>query len=136
MGLWRKASCRAVSRGVQRDRAEMEEGNEVTSDAANPMLVEVTRGDMVESRHRASYAVVDPDGRVVLQAGLVEQPVYPRSAIKPIQALALVESGAAEAFGLGDAEIALACASHNGEARHSETVTGLARANRLLGRRP
>ena len=89
---------------------------------ANPVLVEVTRGDMVESRHRAAVAVVDIEGRVILQAGEIEAPVYPRSAIKPLQALALVESGAAEAFELGAAELALACASHNGEPRHAETV--------------
>ncbi len=88
----------------------------------NPVLVEATRGDMVESRHRASVAVVDIEGRVVVQAGEVERLVYARSAIKPLQALALVESGAAEAFDLGPAELALACASHNGEPRHAETV--------------
>ncbi len=89
---------------------------------ANPVLVEAKRGDMVESRHRAAVAVVDIEGRVVLRAGEIEALVYPRSAIKPLQALALVESGAAEAFGLGAAELALACASHNGEPRHAETV--------------
>ena len=91
-------------------------------DGASPVLVEVTRGDMVESRHRASFAVSDSSGRVVLSAGEVERPIYGRSAIKPLQAIALIESGAAEAFGLGDAEIALACASHNSEPRHVETV--------------
>lgn len=91
--------------------------------SANPVLVEVTRGSLVESRHRAALAVVDPSGRVVLSVGEVAQPVYPRSAIKPLQALPLIETGAAEAFGLGDVEIALACASHNAEARHVEAVT-------------
>ncbi|MEM7223510.1 MAG: asparaginase [Pseudomonadota bacterium] len=94
----------------------------VKAAAANPLLVEVQRGDMVESRHRAAYAVVNSDGKVMLQSGDIERPIYPRSAIKPLQALALVETGAAEAFGLGDAEIALACASHIGEACHTETV--------------
>lgn len=89
---------------------------------ANPLLVEVTRGTTVESRHRAAFAVADTSGRVVLHAGDIERPVYPRSAIKPLQALVLVETGAAEAHGLGDAEIALACASHGGEPRHVETV--------------
>lgn len=79
---------------------------------------------MVESRHRAAIAVVDTSGHVVLSVGDPEQPVYARSAIKPLQALALIESGAAEAFGLGDAEIALACASHSGEPRHVELVRG------------
>ena len=88
----------------------------------NPHLIEVTRGAMVESRHRAAFAVTDTDGRVVLSAGDVEAPVYARSAIKPLQALPLIESGAADAYTLGNAEIALACASHYGEPRHVETV--------------
>jgi L-asparaginase II len=90
---------------------------------ANPVLVEATRGAMVESRHRGAFAVVDVEGRVIASAGDTERPIYARSAIKPLQAIPLVESGAAEAFGLGDAEIALACASHRGEPRHVETVT-------------
>ena len=89
---------------------------------ANPILVEVTRGDMVESRHRGAVAVIDGSGGTVLAIGDIEAPVYPRSAIKPLQALALFETGAADAFGLSDAEIALACASHGGEPRHVETV--------------
>ena len=104
-----------------RDKAPRQDA-ESGGAAANPILVEATRGDMVESRHRAAVAVVDGDGTVVLQAGEIERLVYARSAIKPLQALALVESGAAEAFGLGDAELSLACASHNGEPRHAETV--------------
>ena len=104
------------TRDARRDRAGAPR-------AANPVLVEVTRGDMVESRHRAAFAVADPRGRVVASAGDIERPVYARSAIKPLQAIPLVESGAAEAFGLSDAEIALACASHHGEPRHVETVT-------------
>ncbi len=88
----------------------------------NPQLIEVTRGAMVESRHRAAFAVTDTDGRVVLSAGDVEQVVYARSAIKPLQALPLIESGAADSYALSNAEIALACASHSGEPRHVETV--------------
>ena len=90
---------------------------------ANPVLVEVTRGDMVESRHRGAFAVVDVHGRVVESAGNIEALVFARSAIKPIQALPLIETGAAASFELGNAEIALACASHNGESRHVEVVT-------------
>ena len=88
----------------------------------NPVLVEVTRGDLVESRHRAAVAVVDAAGRVVLSAGDVERPVYARSAIKPLQALGFVETGAAEAFDCSDAEVALACASHDGEPEHVDAV--------------
>ncbi len=90
---------------------------------ANPVLVEVTRGAAVESRHRGSAVIVDARGTVVARWGDATRPVYPRSAVKPLQAIPLVETGAAEAFGLGDDEIALACASHNGETRHAETAT-------------
>ncbi|HEY6257672.1 MAG TPA: asparaginase [Xanthobacteraceae bacterium] len=88
----------------------------MTWSSTEPILVEVVRGAMVESRHCGSYAVVDAAGRVVLAQGDIEHPVYARSAIKPLQALPLIETGAAEHFGLGDREIALACASHNGTA--------------------
>jgi L-asparaginase II len=91
--------------------------------SANPIVVEVTRGGMVESSHRAAVAVVDAAGTVVKAWGDVERPVYGRSALKPLQALPLIETGAAERYGLGDAEIALACASHSGEPRHVELVT-------------
>lgn len=86
--------------------------------SANPILVEVTRGDIVESVHRGAYAVVDASGTVVEQAGDVARAIYPRSAIKAMQALAFVEAGAADAFGFTDPEIALTCASHRGEPEH------------------
>jgi L-asparaginase II len=93
--------------------------------AANPVLVEVTRGTLVESRHRGAAAVVDAAGKTVMRWGEIDQPVYPRSANKPLQAMALLETGAAERWGLSDAEVALACASHYGEPRHTETVAAL-----------
>src|SRR3546814_16136548 len=92
-------------------------------DAANPLLVEVTRGSQVESRHRAAVAVVDTDGKLVVSAGDTDRPVYARSAIKSLQAIPLVESGGADAFELSEAELALACASHSGEPRHVDAVT-------------
>ncbi|MBX9459263.1 MAG: asparaginase [Rhizobium sp.] len=84
----------------------------------NPVLVEVTRGNQVESRHRGSVVVVDGDGATVFALGDVEASTFPRSACKAMQALPLVESGAADAYGFGDREIALACASHSGEPEH------------------
>lgn len=86
------------------------------------MMIEVTRGPLVESRHRGRAVVADAQGRVAAHWGDVETPVYPRSAIKPLQAIPLVESGAAETFGLSDVEIALACSSHNGEPDHVARV--------------
>jgi L-asparaginase II len=79
----------------------------------DPIVVEITRGSRVESRHRASAAVVDADGATVFAFGDQERPIFPRSAVKAIQALPLVESGIADRYGLTDAELALACASHS-----------------------
>src|SRR6202521_5456640 len=82
---------------------------------ANPVLVEVLRGALVESVHRGAVAGVDADGATVLALGDVAQPVFPRSAVTALQALPLVETGAAERYGLGDEELAIACGSHGGE---------------------
>lgn len=84
----------------------------------NPIVVEVTRGGRVESAHRGAGAVVDADGAVVIAFGDIARPVFPRSAVKAIQSLPLIESGAADRFGLMPQELALACASHSGEPEH------------------
>ena len=100
----------------------------------NPVLVEVTRGGRIESRHRGAVAVSDPDGRLVLALGDVDAAVFPRSAVKALQALPLIESGAADKYKLSEAEIALACASHSGEPIHVETArTALAKCGRDAG---
>lgn len=88
----------------------------------DPVLVEVARGNAVESRHRGAIAVVDAGGTVRAATGDVAQAVFPRSAVKAMQALPLIESGAADRYGFGAAELALACASHSGEPRHVETA--------------
>ena len=90
---------------------------------SNPILVEVLRGALVESRHSGAVAVVDAGGGRVLALGDVERPVYPRSAVKALQALPLIESGAADRFGLGPEALTLACASHSGEPEHVATAT-------------
>ncbi len=95
---------------------------------SNPVLVEVTRGNIVESRHRGQIAVVDSAGKLVFSQGDVERPVFPRSAVKVIQGLPLVESGAADAYGFGDKELALACSSHSGEDAHSELALSMLKA--------
>lgn len=95
----------------------------------NPVVIEALRGALVESQHCGAVAVVDAEGALVLAIGDVERPIYPRSAIKALQALVLVEAGAAERFGLQDEELALACASHGGEPDHvAGVVSMLARA--------
>jgi L-asparaginase II len=88
----------------------------------DPVVVEVVRGGLVESRHRGAIAVVDAAGAKVFAAGDGAKPVFPRSAVKPLQALPLVESGAAEKFALSDEELALCSASHSGEPAHVRGV--------------
>ncbi len=94
----------------------------------NPVLVEVLRGSMVESRHRGAVAIVNSDGAAVLAVGDITVPVFPRSAVKALQALPLVESGAADRYGFGDEELALVCSSHSGEEGH------VAVASRMLAK--
>lgn len=91
----------------------------------NPILIEVLRGGTVESRHAGALAIVDASGTVHTALGDIERPVFPRSAVKLLQALPLVASGAADAFGLTNEELALACASHSGEPAHVATAAGV-----------
>jgi L-asparaginase II len=99
-----------------------------------PVLVELWRGDIVESFHRGAFAVVDAAGGVLREGGDVDRPVYARSAVKALQALPLVASGAADRFGLTNEELALACASHGGEPDHVATAASmLAKAGLDLG---
>ena len=84
----------------------------------NPVIAEVTRGDIVESRHRGAWAVVDASGHVAAAEGSIAAAIYPRSAVKAFQCLPVIESGAADRFGFTAEEIALCCSSHNGEAEH------------------
>ncbi|TMJ53822.1 MAG: asparaginase [Alphaproteobacteria bacterium] len=88
----------------------------------SPVLVEVIRGSLLESEHRGRVAVIDADGNAVLRLGDVARPVFPRSAVKPLQALPLVETGAADRFGFGADELAVASASHAGEPAHVALV--------------
>jgi L-asparaginase II len=89
--------------------------------------VEVWRGPLIESRHRVSVAVVDAGGRLRATAGDPELVVFARSAVKPIQALPLIDDGAAEHFELTLQELALSCASHSGEPRHIEAAYAMLR---------
>jgi len=93
--------------------------------SSHPILAEALRGGIVESFHRGALALVDADGGVHTALGDIDRPVFPRSAIKVLQALPLVASGAADRFGLSDEELALACASHGGEPRHAATAAAM-----------
>ncbi len=91
----------------------------------NPVLVEATRGNGIESTHRGAVAIVDADGGVVASLGDIERSIFPRSAVKVLQALPLIASGAADRLGLSDDELAIACASHTGEPSHVRTVAAM-----------
>ena len=86
------------------------------------LLVEVTRHGTVESRHFGSAVVCDARGNVVESWGDIESLVFPRSALKPMLAIQLVESGASAHYALNDAELSLACSSHQGEQMHQDLV--------------
>lgn len=88
-------------------------------------LVEVRRGAITESRHRGHVVVVEPDGNIVASLGAPETVTFLRSSAKPLQALPLLLSGAADQFGFTDEEVALACASHNGESIHTELAASM-----------
>ncbi len=92
------------------------------SNMPNPVLINMTRGSVVESFHRGAVCIVRAEGEPVVALGDIDRPIYPRSAIKVLQALPLMESGAADAADFTDTELALACASHSGEEVHVETV--------------
>ena len=89
--------------------------------------IEATRGDLVESVHPVSVAVVRADGTLVASAGDPSLVTFWRSAAKPFQALPLLEDGAADALAITPAELALACASHSSEPRHLAVAEGLLR---------
>lgn len=88
-------------------------------------LVEVTRGELVESGHVGALAVVDTDGRVVQARGDPSLLTFPRSALKPFQLLPLVAGGGVERFGFTSVEIAVMAASHSGEERHTRAVLSI-----------
>ncbi len=93
----------------------------------NPILVEVTRGRLLESAHRGAAAVVDSRGEVLAWSGDIDAPAYLRSSAKPMQVLPLILSGAAEHFGFSPQEAALMSGSHSGERIHTDLTLGILR---------
>src|SRR5947207_7023347 len=90
-----------------------------------PILVEVRRGAIVESRHRGAIVIAEPDGRVIKYLGDDGFVTSTRSTIKPIQAIPVITRGAAYHFSVDERELAVVCASHEGEPIHTETVAGM-----------
>ena len=85
-------------------------------------MVEIWRGDLLESLHLGHAVVCDASGEVLESWGDNQKVIYPRSSCKMLQALPLLESGAADAFGLTSEQLALSCASHQGAAIHTDRV--------------
>lgn len=86
------------------------------------LFVEVLRNNTVESRHFGAAVVCDFNGNVIESWGDINRLIFPRSALKPMLAIQLIESGACDHFSLSDAELSLACSSHQGEPIHQELV--------------
>ncbi len=110
-----RSASRAVAETIRSDGAGL----------INPILIEVTRGPLVESVHRGAIAIVDSAGRTVAAIGDVEHAVFPRSSIKALQCIPLVESGAADHFRFGPEELALACGSHTGTEAHARLAAAM-----------
>ena len=85
-------------------------------------LVEVTRGDIVESIHYGAFIVIDSNGQVIAGRGDADLLTYPRSSMKPFQALPFIERGGDAAFGFTQEEIAIICASHAGTDQHKAVL--------------
>lgn len=85
-------------------------------------LFEVTRGDIVESVHYGSIAVVDANGKLISSYGDPQTVAFLRSSAKPFQVLPFVENGGVENFGFGPRELAIVCASHEGSDLHVQTI--------------
>jgi L-asparaginase II len=94
---------------------------------ATPVLVEVTRAERIESRHRGSIAVAAPDGRLVAAAGDPDEFVFLRSSAKPFQLAPFVASGRFDEYHLGTDALAIMAASHSGEDRHVRLVQEILR---------
>lgn len=90
-----------------------------------PILVEVTRGAIVESRHRGAIVVTDSNGNLLKRLGDDALITSTRSTIKPIQAIPFITSGSADHFNIDERELAVVCASHEGEPIHTETIAGM-----------
>ena len=88
-------------------------------------LVDVYRGGKIESSHYGHIAVVDSTNKLLASVGNPQRRTYARSAVKPIQAIPVIETGAADHFKLSMSDLALCCASHNGEDQHTESVLAI-----------
>ncbi|MDQ0270581.1 asparaginase [Cytobacillus purgationiresistens] len=87
--------------------------------------IKVYRGEYLESAHDIHIAVVNVKGELLYSYGNPDKYVFPRSSMKPFQAIAVLETGAVDVVGMDDRELSLICASHNGEAMHRTSVMSI-----------
>ena len=106
-------------------RLIVEEKEATGASEAPALLAEVTRGSITESRHYGHLLIMDGDGRVLASDGQPETVTFLRSSAKPQQVVPLLATGAATHFNFTDAEIAVACGSHNGEREHRQAVSSM-----------
>jgi L-asparaginase II len=92
---------------------------------AHTSLIELTRGGTLECQHFGSIAVVDATGKLLAQAGDPHWLTFTRSTLKALQALPLMEAGGHQQFGFSQAQLAMLCASHNGEDMHVNQTQGM-----------
>jgi len=97
----------------------------MASSCKSAIIAEIVRGRHMESCHLGHAVVADADGQVLFAVGNHERPIFPRSALKPLQALAGVMSGTDQQFQFTDAELAVICGSHRGEPRHRAAVRSI-----------
>jgi len=97
----------------------------MASSCNSAIIAEIVRGRHMESCHLGHAVVADADGQVLFAVGNHERPIFPRSALKPLQALAGVMSGTDQQFQFTDAELAVICGSHRGEPRHRAAVRSI-----------
>ena len=119
-------ACPRYHRGVP-EQASTPVATRTRRGAAPPLLVEVRRGETVESRHRGHIVQVDDRGRIMHAVGAPSTEVMLRSTVKPFGVVALIESGAADDLALTPAELAIMCASHTGEDKHVRTLQAIFR---------
>ena len=104
---------------------------DLPSNSQSPLSVHINRNGFKESLHQVDVAVCDADGSVILGMGDLESVIFPRSAMKPLQSIALIEllKTLEDIPPFSEAEVSLICASHNGELLHTEAVQGFSLAS-------
>ena len=113
------------NKSTENKSSENSSSENIASQAKSERAALITRGSGVEAVHCADIVVIDSAGEITHSLGDPKTVTFTRSSIKPIQALPLIASGAADEFGLTEKEIAITCGSHNGSDEHRETALSI-----------